>query len=136
MNGEFDLSRDVAEKVLKRAMTPVRELLQDVAVDKSEWGDDELVSIALGKVKELDRDLGVLGLTLATRYSEQVEYQTALGVLSAENVRLHTVVAALAELSEKYRAEIGSLIGELSKARNVNDKLKEVTTRGFQASVL
>lgn len=131
---EFDLTRDVAEKVLKRAMTPIRKILGSVSIDSVEG--EQIMGITLGEAQELDRDLGVLGITLATRYSEQVEYQTALGVMSAENVRLHTVVEALAELSERYRAENGKLIADLAKSRNVNDKLKEVTTQGFKASTV
>lgn len=129
MNGEFDLTRDVAEKILKRAMTPVREVLDFARVNQSP--DDEDMRISLGAIRELDRDLGVLGLTLATRYSERVEYQTALGVMSAENVRLHTTVELLTEMAEKYRAENVELIKGLARARNANDKIKESSMKGF-----
>lgn len=125
MNGEFDLTREVAEKVLKRAMTPVREKLEEAVTQK--FSDQEEMGISLGRLKELDRDLGVLGITLATRYSEQVEYQTTIGVLSAENVRLSTVVEALAGIAEKYKKESEGLADALIKERNVNGKLRVLT---------
>lgn len=132
MNSEFDLTRDVAEKVLKRAMTPVRGALAKGNADKC--SDEEYMEISLGNIRELDRDLGVLGITLATRYSEQVEYQTALGVMSAENVRLQNTVEQLTALAGRYKAEMDSLAGALAKTRNVNDKLKELTpVSGFHA---
>lgn len=122
--GDFDLTREVAEKVLKRAMTPVRGRLE--AQKESDLPDDNSMSITFGELKELDRDLGVLGLTLATRYAEQVEYQTALAVMSAENVRLHTAAEVLSEMLEKVKQDNTSLASALAKTQNVNNKLKEL----------
>lgn len=128
--GDFDLTREVAEKVLKRAMTPIREFI-DSKENNEHIGDDEPVTLTVGQVREMNRDLGVLGLTLATRYSEQIEYQTALGVMAAENVRLHGAVELLSEIAAKYSEQNSKIIADLSKARNVNDRLKETTMKGF-----
>lgn len=126
MASEFDLDREVAEKVLKRAMAPIRELLENA----KDYEDTDVChdGIAYGTLRELDRDLGVLGLTLATRYREQVEYQTALGVMSAENVRLQNTVEQLTSLASKYKAEGENLADALQKTRTVNLKLRELTS--------
>lgn len=129
MNGEFDLTREVAEKILKRAMAPVREILEGNSIDSIDG--DTIMGIPFARVQELDRDLGVLGLTLATRYSEQLEYQTALGVMSAENVRLRTAMELMIELVEKYKTENIELIRGLAKARNAHEKIKETSMKGF-----
>lgn len=130
MNDEFDLTREVAEKILKRAMTPLREFLDSDRND-DDISLDEVVELTVGQIREMNRDLGALGLTLATRYREQMEYQTALGVMSAENVRLHGAVELLAELATKYSSENSKLITDLSKTRTKNDKLQESTMKGF-----
>lgn len=133
MNSEFDLTREVAEKVLKRAMAPVREKLEEATTLR--FTDGEQMGIPLGRLKELDRDLGVLGITLATRYSEQVEYQTGLGVMSAENIRLRTTIDTLLEMIESYKDEIKSLADYVAKTKTVNAKLKELqpVKAGFHA---
>jgi hypothetical protein len=69
--GDFDLTREVAEKILKRAMTPLRGFI-DSELNDEHMAEDEPVTLTVGQVREMNRDLGVLGLTLATRYSEQI----------------------------------------------------------------
>lgn len=131
MMGDFDLTREVAEKVLKRAMTPVRWRLESA---KKGQPDTDVSTISLGELRELDRDLGVLGLTLATRYAEQVEYQTGLRVMAAENSRLHQTLDVLLEMIERYKEQVESLSGSLAKTNNVNEKLKRLTPSGFKSS--
>jgi hypothetical protein len=128
MNGEFDLSRDVAEKILKRAMTPLREIIDENRDDH--LNESFAVELDFQKVREIDRDLGALGLALANRYNEQEEYRVALEVMSAENVRLHGVLEGVVELTNKYKKEAEDLAGALAKNKNVTDKLKELRPVG------
>ena len=129
MNDTFDLDRDVAEKVLKRAMTPIREIL-DMYKDIEDPDVFEYPNLTIVRLRELDRDLGALGLALANRYNEQEEYRVALEVMSAENVRLHGVIDGVVELTNKYKKEAEDLAGALAKNKNVTEKLKELRPVG------
>lgn len=125
---EFDLTREVAEKLLLRTMTPFRE-----AIDKynpgpnKEWPKDVKVELTLEQVREIDQGLGAIGLAMALRYTEQTEMRTAIAVMSAENVRLHGTVETMSELLEELRETAKSLEDALQKARTVNTKLRELT---------
>ena len=131
----FDLTKDVAEKLLLRVMGPFRKAMGENKPKEGEEWDDELeVVFTLGEIRELDRDLGSLGLTLANRYAEQEEYRTTLAVMAEENVRLHGALSAMSALLEKEKEQSESLAGALAKERNVSHKLKEVT--GFKSSML
>jgi len=126
MNGEFDLTRDVAEKILKRAMTPLRE---HIDANRDHIDESFVVELDFQVVREVDRDLGALGLALANRYNEQEEYRVALEVMSAENVRLHGVLEGVVELTNKYKKEAEDLAGALAKAKNVKNKLDQLTLK-------
>lgn len=123
MSGDFELTKEVAEKVLKRAMAPLRELID---ANRTSLDESFPVELDFQVVREMDRDLGVLGLTLATKYREVVEYQSTIGVLAEENVRLHNSFADVVTLAEKYRQQAEDLMGALSKTKTVNDKLKQL----------
>ena len=84
----------------------------------------------------MDRDLGVLGLTLATKYREVVEYQSTIGVLAEENVRLHNTIEDIVSMAEKYRQQSEDLMGALAKTRTVTDKLKQLTVAPLTDSMI
>lgn len=127
MPSEFDLTRDVAEKLIKRVMAPFREVIDKYNPGQNgEWPTGKEVSLTLEQVRAIDTDLGAVGLAMAVRYSEQVEYQIGLRVMAAENVRLHETVEVMAEMAQRYKDEVGKLVDELGKVQTVNSKLKHL----------
>lgn len=128
MASEFDLSRDVAEKLIKRVMAPFRDVINQFNPGPNmDWPQGISASLTLEQVRAIDTDLGALGLAMAVRYSEQVEYQIGLRVMAAENVRLHETIEVMAEMAQKYKDEVGKLASDLAKVQTVNSKLKHLT---------
>lgn len=121
----LDLTKEIAEKLLMRIMEPVRKKLFEAQEQK--WPDSEEMGLTLAILKEMDRDLGAIGLTLANRYREQAEFRTSLTMLAQENVRLTGAVSVLSELLEQEKEQSKSLANSLEKTKTVNGKLKELT---------
>lgn len=115
----FELSEEVAEKVVKRAMTPLREALEKHQGAKTK----KKVSFTLEEIKLLDTDLGMLGMALATRFSKEKDLQQAVRVVAEENERLHITVDTLSEHltdEKKYTTYLEEKIKEI-----VDEKSKE-----------
>lgn len=135
MNDILDIDKDVAEKLMVRIMTPFRKAMaENKPTDGESWEDDKEIIFTLAQIRELDKDLGAIGLTLANRYREQSEFRTTLSVVANENVRLLGSVSALSELLEAEKKQSESLANALTKSETVNDKLTEVTRSGFKAN--
>lgn len=108
----FQIDQDVAEKIVKKAMTGLRERLT-----ANEGAEVNLeVSMTLGEIKELDTDLGMLGMALAQTFKKERDMREAVKVVAEENERLNTTVDTLAE----------HLSGEKKYTKLLEDKIKEI----------
>jgi hypothetical protein len=130
MNDILDMDKEVAQKLLLRIMEPIRKKLFE-AKDQG-WTDNEEMGISLGTLKEMDSDLGALGLTLANRYREQTEFRTALSIVASENVRMTGAVSALSELLEAEKNQSQTLAEALEKSQETNATLN----KGFKSNSL
>lgn len=81
INDGYDMPKEVAEKVLKSIMEPLK--------TKKEAGDEEATTL-------YDR-LGILAMGLAHAYSNEEKYQTTLNTMARENVRYADTVMVLSE---------------------------------------
>jgi hypothetical protein len=130
MNDILDMDKEVAQKLLLRIMEPIRKKLSE-AKDQG-WPDSDEMGINLGTLKEMDSDLGALGLTLANRYREQTEFRTALSMVASENVRMNGAVSVLSELLEAEKKQSESLAEALEKSQAANVTLN----KGFKSNSL
>ena len=121
----FELTKETAEGVVKRAMAPLREIM-DQYKDEPDGGVE--VTLTLHEVRSVDGDLGVLGLTLAQQFAKQKGWQDALELFAQENVRLHATVDVLTHHAVQLESDVESLSSRLVKTETVNTKLKELST--------
>src|SRR5579859_1737167 len=89
----FQATREVAEGVVKRAMTPLRKVIDEY---KEEPDGSVEVTLTLHDVRSIDADLGIIGSILATQYGKERVFQETLKEFAEENVRLHSTVDVLA----------------------------------------
>lgn len=120
----FQASREVAEGVVKRAMTPLRKIIDEY---KEEPDGSLSVTLTLHDVRSVDADLGIIGSILATQFGKEVKFQETLKEFAEENVRLHAGVDVLAHHLSEAHDDISSLSNRLGNAERVNAKLKEIT---------
>lgn len=102
----FQINKEVAEKLVKRAMSPLREILEANA--DTEVDVNSSVSLTYAQIKSLDTDLGTLGMALAQQFKKNDELTQAVAVVAEENERLHSTVDTLVEhlTNEKNYVEL------------------------------
>ena len=110
MGGIFELTRETSETVIKRALAPLKAILETHV--NQEEGE---VLINLSDVKMIDADIGIIALTIATRFAKEKDYQTAIRVLGEE----------IGELQK----ELGKDKSESLKEIPVNDVLPRTIAR-------
>lgn len=120
----FQATREVAEGVVKRAMTPLRAIIDEY---KEEPDGSVKIDLTLHDVRSIDADLGIIGSILATQYGKEKVFQETLQAFAEENVRLHAAVDVLSHHLVERDESIESLAGKLAKTETVNAKLKELT---------
>src|SRR5579859_701925 len=120
----FQATREVAEGVVKRAMTPLRKLIDEY---KEEPDGAVSVSLTLHDIRSVDADLGIIGSILATQYGKEKVFQETVAALAEENVRLHSAVDVLATHLSDAHKDIQTLSDRLNKSETVNTKLKNLT---------
>ena len=119
----FQATREVAEGVVKRAMTPLRKVIDEY---KEEPDGSVEVTLTLHDVRSIDADLGIIGSILATQYGKERVFQETLKEFAEENVRLHSTVDVLAHHIADRDKDIEVLAKQRNDAETVNTKLREL----------
>ncbi len=120
----FQASREVAEGVVKRAMTPLRKIIDEY---KEEPDGSLTVTLTVHDIRSIDADLGIIGSILATQFGKEKIFQDTLKEFAEENVRLHAAVDVLSHHLVESHNDVEALSDKLGKAQTVNTKLKELT---------
>lgn len=123
----FELTKDTAEGVIKRAMTPLRRIIEEY---KDEPDGQVEVTLTLHEIRSIDGDIGIIGMGLAQQYGKQKGWQDAIELFAQENVQLHAAVDVLSSHLTSAKNDIETLAGRLTKAETVNTKLKEIQPTG------
>jgi hypothetical protein len=90
--GEYDVPKETAEKVIKNLMSVMQNHL-----DKSVPITDDLA-------RDVFDRLGIIAMGMARLYSNELDYQKAIGVVARDNIRLSDTIAVLAdELSDAHK---------------------------------
>lgn len=120
----FQATREVAEGVVKRAMTPLRKVIDEY---KEEPDGSVTVSVSLHDIRSVDADLGIIGSILATQYGKEKVFQDTLKEFAEENVRLHAAVDVLSHHLVERDETIEAVVKQRNDAETVNIKLRELT---------
>jgi hypothetical protein len=94
---DYDVPKETAEKVLKNIMGIMRA------------HNDGTVPITPELAKDVDDRLGIIAMALARLYSNEVDFQKAIGVVARDNVRLSDSIAVLADELSDANKMIASL---------------------------
>ena len=122
----FELTKEVAEGVVKRAMAPLRRIIDEY---KEEPDGQTEVTLTLHEIRSVDGDIGIIGMTLAQQFTKQKGWQDALALFAEENVRLHDAIDVLNSHLFQSQADVQTLGSKLVKIETVNNKLKELTVK-------